>query len=205
MKIETAEFNLSATLESGQVFGFTHTSEGRYRGILSGGEVELWEDSGSLFARSFNGGISKETLEDYFDLGRDLAPIYRILESDANLRKLPVELRGLRIIRQDPWEALASFIISSNNNIKRIQLIWKNLLQFFSKTHLHFPKPSEFAATDESQLRQLGLGYRAPFLLSTAKRIARSPHFLSQVSESDYESAKGKLMELDGVGRKVAD
>ena len=207
MKIETREFSLSATLESGQVFGFTNTVEGRYRGVLMDSEVELWEDSEALFAESLNGAISKEKLEDYFDLNRDLLPVYRFLEEDPNLRKLPVALKGLRVIRQDPWEALASFIISSNNNIKRIKLIWNNLSCCLrtSGVRKRFPRPEEIAELDEGKLRELGLGYRAPFLLRTAKRIASDAHFLSEVSQSDYENAKDRLLELDGVGPKVAD
>ena len=205
MRIEAREFNLSATLESGQVFGFMNTAKGRYRGILLDREVELRETPGGFYVRPFSGRISKEVIRDYFDLNRDLKPIYRVLEEDQNLRQLPQKFRGLRIIRQNPWDALASFIISSNNNIKRIQLIWRNLLQFFSGVHLRFPAPDKIARSSERELRQLGLGYRAPFLLKTARRIAENPHFFSQVDQSDYEGAKSKLLELDGVGEKVAD
>lgn len=198
MEIEVREFNLSATLESGQVFGFTKIGEKRYRGILLNAEVELEESSNRVRVECFNRRISAEKLKDYFDLERDLRPVYGTLKTD---RIFCEEIRGLRIIRQNPWEALASFIISSNNNIKRIQLIWNNLCRLTGC----FPNPNETAELSELKLRELGLGYRAPYLLKTARRIASEPTFLPRIYELDYMEAKEKLMELDGVGRKVAD
>jgi len=198
IRIRGADFNLSATIESGQVFGFTHTLEGRYRGVLLDGEVELWEDSDWFYAESLNGGISKEALEDYFDLKRDLNPIYKTLKEDGVFDD---RLKGLRIIQQNPWEALSAFVISSNNNIKRIKLIWNNLCCQSGR----FPGPHEIVRLNEAKLRELGLGYRAPYLLKTARRIVGEPDFLPQVKQLNYEEAKEKLMELDGVGGKVAD
>ena len=123
-KIIANDFNLEATLTSGQVFGFTE-KDGHFSGYLRGNGVRFRQDGKTLWMESDSGVELTELTQDYFDLGRDLKPVYRILESEELLRKTLQIFRGLRLIKQDSWEALACVIISSNNNIKRIQGIWK--------------------------------------------------------------------------------
>src|SRR5437868_12048326 len=115
--ISPAEFNLDATLDSGQVFGFARDG-GAWTGRIGGESVRLAHARGRLRAE---GAVSEEALRRYFDLDRDLAPLYAHLSADPRLVPALEAYRGLRLIRQDPWEALACFILSSNNNVKRIQ------------------------------------------------------------------------------------
>jgi N-glycosylase/DNA lyase len=190
------DFNLEATLESGQVFGFTRHLAASFRGQIYGRAVTLSQNGPRL---NIVGKIPRKEIERYFDLDRDLAPIYSILEAE----KFPLTpaLKGLRLIRQDHWEALACFIISSNNNVKRIQGIWQNLSRRFDG----FPSALQVAKTHERILRELGLGYRAPFLLSTARFIAANPVCLDVIRQSDYEEARARVLAFPGIGPKVAD
>ena len=205
MKIAVKDFNLEATLDSGQVFGFSKNSDGKYEGVIDGRYVQLYQEKGFLWAEHNGGKISEDSVQIYFDLGHDLSTLYDLLCEDDRLRPVYERFKGLRVIRQDPWEALACFIISSNNNIKRIQGIRRNLSQTFSNSEYLFPKVRHIAQSKENILRQLGLGYRAPFLLRAAKRVSTGANIFGQIRGSNYEKAKMHLIEFPGVGEKVAD
>ena len=195
MRISCKDFNLAATLESGQVFGFVKDGE-TYEGRISGKPVKLRQTSGVLHATAAVGVV-----RDYFDLDRDLTSLFDLLETEPGLAKTLPVFRGLRIIRQDSWEALACFILSSNNNVKRIQGIYKNLVEYFST----FPSATQIAKSHERILRQLGLGYRAPFLLRTAQFLSTNPHYLEAVRGEGYEAARARVLAFPGIGPKVAD
>ncbi len=205
LRIETPDFNLEATLESGQVFGFRKNGDGFYEGVIRDSKVRLRQREQTLDVRNGRGARFAKALRDYFDLDRDLTPVYQLLLEDKRIAHLAGALRGLRLIRQDSWEALAGFIISSNNNIKRIQGIWRNLTSRLSQNGFSFPKPSEIACRHERTLRELGLGYRASFLLRTAQFIAVNPVCLDLIREAEYHEAKERLIQFPGIGPKVAD
>ena len=198
MKIKCGDFNLQATLESGQVFGF-EKENGAYRGVILGQPVRLRQNDGSIHFESQK--LSAATVRHYFDLDRDLAEIYSILDSEPCLAPFYRPLKGLRLIRQDSWEALACFIVSSNNNVKRIMGIHKNLVSHFNG----FPSAKQISKTHERILRQLGLGYRAPFLLNTAQFLSTNPQYLEAVRSADYEEARTRVAAFPGIGPKVAD
>ncbi len=126
------------------------------------------------------------------------------MEEDPLLRPAAKKLKGLRLIRQDSWEALACFIISSNNNVKRIQGIWKNL-SGFSRDKKSFPAAHEIACLHERSLREAGLGYRAPFLLHTAQFISTNPQTLDAIRGAEYTEALKRVIAFPGIGPKVAD
>lgn len=205
MEIKVEDFNLEATLESGQVFGFTKDSRGRYEGVIFGTLVQLYQDREFLSIEGNGSAVSEHSIRTYFDLDHNLTILYRLLCEDNHLRSIYHRLRGLRIIRQEPWEALACFIISSNNHIKRIQRIRRNLSQAFCRSEFRFPEACDLVSSDERTLRELGLGYRAPFLLSAAGYVSASPVNFNHIRETSYEQAKSELMNFPGVGEKVAD
>src|SRR5262245_13667359 len=125
MKINCQDFNLEATLESGQVFGFEKGADGVYSGAIGGRPVRLSQQNGHLNAA---GTVPASEVRRFLDLDQDLAPVLDILKEETALAPALSAFRGLRLIRQDPWEALACFILSSNNNVKRIMGIYKNLV-----------------------------------------------------------------------------
>ena len=216
MKIKCDDFNLAATLDCGQVFGFTPDGNGRYEGILLGHPVKISQKNGYLNVQNGLTDLSVDIVRHYFDLDFDLSPVYAHLQDVVGAGLVPAQMgdpkgrpygvwfgryRGLRIIRQDPWEALACFIISSNNNVKRIMGIYRNLLQHFRK----FPSPVQIARCHESVLREAGLGYRAPFLWSTAVFLSNNSDYLKTIRDSEYEEARERVLAFPGIGPKVAD
>ena len=201
MKIKCGDFNLAATLESGQVFGFTSDSDGAYEGVLLGHLVKLKQQNGVLNVQNGKSSLSESIVRHYFDLDHDLKEIYSILRADEALNQSFEAFKGLRLIRQDSWEALACFIISSNNNVKRIQGIYRGLVRYFGK----FPAPMQIARSHENVLRELGLGYRAPFLWATAKFLSSNPDYLDTIRVAEYQEARERVMSFPGIGPKVAD
>lgn len=199
------DFHLAATLDCGQTFSFQKNDDLSFSGYLAGVPVRWVLAGGLLRGVCAPGRLNAGQASDYFDLTYDLGPVYRLLEADDRLRPSLASYRGLRLLRQDPWEATASFILSSNNNIKRIQLMWRRVAEHFTGEG-RFPDAERLARASETELRGLGLGYRAAFLHRSARRIADDREwFLRLGREPDYALAKETLQELDGVGPKVAD
>jgi N-glycosylase/DNA lyase len=174
----------------------------------------------------------------YLNLAPNLTDLYeQWSDSDPNFKKKAPNFTGIRILRQDAWEALVSFICSSNNNIARIsQMVEKlctnygDLVATINERPYHdFPTPEALTGKDvEARLRELGFGYRAKYIYQTALMVAKerekgwldslrnpeNPAFGMAPSPGDimrpegregYRTAHEKLLELQGVGPKVAD
>ena len=153
----------------------------------------------------------EEALRRYFDLDRDYAAVSLEFADcpcagDA-FRMLP----GLRILKQPPWEALISFILSQNNNTVRIGKLVRSVcerygarVEAFGLTLHAFPEPEAVASAGAEAFRALGAGYRAEYLEGTARRVLDG-FPLDALSGMPYEEARARLMELPGVGPKVAD
>ncbi len=198
--VSAKDFNLEATLDSGQVFGFTKDAHGSFHGALCGEPVSFSKTKDILRVQA-SPKITHATIENYFDLERDLTPIYKFLKSEPRLVPAYEAFKGLRLIRQDSWQALACFIISSNNNVKRIQGIWNNLTHYFKG----FPSASQIARSHTKILLGLGLGYRAPFLFHTAQFVSANPQCLEVIREAEYKEALERVLAFPGIGPKVGD
>lgn len=199
--------DLEATIDSGQVFGF-HGEDGGWRGRIGRGWAAMEQLPEGVRLRVLQGEVSAEEVRRFLDLDRDLTPVYAILGGDPCLRPALERYRGLRLIRQDPWEALAGFILSSNNNVKRIQRIWSSLCARLGEGQGElraFPDPARLAGCHEGLLRELGLGYRAPYLSRTALYLSRNPLAIEVIREASYEEALERVLAFPGIGPKVAD
>lgn len=204
LKIKVSDFDLSSTLDSGQVFGFEKNNSG-YQGIVRGEKVILVQSGSRLMVSGqFRSNFRKE-LHDFFDLDYDLKKVLWVIDGEESFGASVQTIRGLRLIHQDSWEALACFIISSNNNVKRIQGIWKNLTKRLSSKPDCFPSVADIARSHERILRELGLGYRAPFLYRAASFLSHNPKCLEVICEAPYQEAKRRLLAFPGIGEKVAD
>ncbi|KAI5835056.1 DNA glycosylase [Schizophyllum commune Tattone D] len=167
-------------------------------------------------------------LRDYFQLDVDLVKLYREwAERDPVFLKLQDRFSGIRMLRQDPWENLVSFICSSNNNISRITKMVQSLCKEYSppllslpntlgelETYHPFPPPSVLAAPEVAmRLRALGFGYRADFIQKTAKMLvdahgedpAAADRWLGELRTRPTNEAREEVLKFMGVGRKVAD
>lgn len=148
---------------------------------------------------------------DYFDLERDYGMIEQLIAADPRLAVCLPGAEGIRVFNQEPFEALISFIISANNNIKRISGIVERLCRLAGKAleagghELYaFPTPQAIAALSERQLKEIGAGYRAPYILHSAQRIAEG-YDLEALRDMPLEAARKELLSFKGVGPKVAD
>lgn len=148
---------------------------------------------------------------DYFDLGRDYDALAPICANDPYLKKSYDELHGLHVLNQPVWDTLVTFIISANNNVARIRTLVNKLCDALGeKRELNgiqmslFPTPQVLASAPVELLREMGMGYRAPYLIETAQSVADGFN-LEELRALPYEQAHKQLLRLKGVGPKVAD
>lgn len=149
---------------------------------------------------------------DYFDLSRDYTRIRETLKKDVRLHDAITFGRGIRILRQEPWEALCSFIISQCNHIPRIMSIIETLCQMFGnriyfgdQEYFTFPSAERIAQCTLEDLAPLRAGYRTKYILSAAQRVADGAFDLQAVMQMATQDARRALLGLSGVGNKVAD
>jgi len=150
-----------------------------------------------------------------YDLFRTTDKYDDILDSisrDCIMRDAVQRYSGLRILRQDPFQCMISFIVSSNSNIGRIRKSLLRLCSLFGKRRKAygsefrlFPSPGSLASASIGQLRNCGLGYRAPFVKAAAGMVRDSEIDLEELKSTDYGTARNELLQVPGIGRKVAD
>lgn len=204
-----AELDIVKTFECGQCFRWNADERGVYWGVAMGYAAAVWEEEGSVFIRS----AAPEALwRDYFDLERDYAALSRDFVTGEYMSACVDFGMGIRILRQEPWEALCSFIISQCNNIKRIKGIVERLCEGFGEAlelegrrFYSFPGPEKLAALRPEDLASLRSGYRAAYIISAANSVISGQTQLEKLIDADYISAKKALLAINGVGEKVAN
>lgn len=206
MKIDIP-LDLDVTLCCGQVFRWNRIGEWWY-GVAGGKAVKLRQTNAEL---EFTNTDFK-FLENYFGLDDDLEKIRASIGKDEHIRKALREFWGLRIIRQEPWECLISYICATYKNIPAIKHMLLNLSsRFGEKTLLDgmefftFPTPAKLARAPVKDLLDCGLGYRAKYVQSTSKRILENAIELESLRKLPYAQAKKQISSFAGVGPKVAD
>jgi N-glycosylase/DNA lyase len=207
MKLDAVPLNLDITLCCGQVFRWDKKGNWWY-GVV---------DDRIFKTRQINAELETENADEkfimrYFGLDHDLQKIRDRIGRDENIKTALREFWGLRIIRQDPWECLISYICATYKNIAAIkQMLLKLSKKFGEKMTLDcydfytFPTPEKLANATESSLTACGLGYRAKYVLETSKKIYKSNFDLESLRKIPYQQAKKELVSLPGVGLKVAD
>lgn len=206
-------YDLAATLDSGQAFRWT-ARDGGWEGVVAGRWVRLSQVAEGIEARTVGAPGDWEWLRFYLQLEEDLDRIIGTFPPDPPLAEAVAACRGLRLLRQDPWECLASFLLSSTKQIVQIRQIVELLCQRFGeplsapagcgKVH-SFPSAARLAEAGESALRACRMGFRARYLVRTAAAVATGAIDLPAMARLPLAEARGRLMELDGVGRKIAD
>ena len=206
--VDFGEINLPLTLDCGQAFRWEKEEGEVFRAVAYGKETAVKRtENGLLFIDT-----PKEDAEmiwaDYFDLRSDHKTILERLSQDSFLDESIRRFGTLHILNQEPFEALISFIISSCNNIPRIKGIIKRLCEGLGEKTPHgftFPSPETLAVKTEDDLSFLKAGYRVPYILDAARRVAEGETDLEKIRKSDPDSARKELMKIKGVGKKVAD
>ena len=204
-----SELDIEKTFECGQCFRWNADSEGVYRGIAMGFPARVWNEGEHVYISS-DGPI--ELWREYFDLERDYLSLSRSFNGGEYLDRCIEAGYGIRILRQEPWEALCSFIISQCNNISRIKGIVERLCEGFGETvgfegarYYTFPGPEKLAGLLPEALASLRSGYRAAYIINAADAIVSGELKLAELIDCDYKTAHKKLMEIHGVGTKVAN
>ncbi|KAF1911611.1 DNA glycosylase [Ampelomyces quisqualis] len=240
------ELCLDTTLRCGQSFRWRRSADDEWSCTLHGRLLSLKQDAHHLHYRAIYPSHAATPHHDdtlallthYLNLAPNLARLYEQWgASDANFQKRAPRFAGVRILRQDAWEALIGFICSSNNNISRISAMVHNLCLHYGALIAHvgdtpyhdFPSPDSLSGPSvEAHLRELGFGYRAKYIAKTAQVVAREkglkwlqdlsnpecPQFGTPASPAGpllpggregYRAAHEQLLQLSGVGPKVAD
>ena len=201
------EIDLESTLFSGQCFSW-YRREGGYLACIEQTAAYLNTESRTLF---WEGALDAAYWTRYFDMARDYQNVFLPFKDDAFIQKAYAQYGGMRILNQPVWETLCAFIISANNNIKRITNIMTYLraqlgtpLSIQGQTVSAFPDAAAIIRAGEHSLRELGLGYRAAYLYETARRV-ESGFDLTALPRMGYAAALKALVDLPGVGEKVAD
>ena len=211
-QIPCPDFSLTDSLECGQTFLWRRLPAGGYYGWIDGRTVKVHQHGSTLTVESLDPALTPQRVSQYFALDLDLASLLSSIDVDGQIHEAIGRHRGLRVLRQDPWECLASFICSSYNNIARIQGMIERLAQAYGVSvgfngyqGYTFPMPETIASASERELRALGLGFRAGYLRATARLIAEGGLTLEALRGVGYSAAKAALLHCEGVGDKVAD
>lgn len=206
--INVSDFNLASTLECGQAFRWSRTANGWFEGVVGRRVMCLRQHPGCIQWELRPNGDEKSVIR-YLALDVSMAETLATFPNDPLLRQAAREHHGLRVIRQEPWECLASFIASSSKQIVQIRQIVELLAQRFGDpiddTHHTFPTASAIARATHRQLWDCKLGFRAKNLLAAAKVIDSGQLDLNALPSLEYDRALEELIQLPGVGEKIAN
>jgi N-glycosylase/DNA lyase len=198
----------SLIFNCGQAFRFEEQEAGVYRGIAYGRQIWCRKTKNGMELFPVTPEEMEKIWKGYFDLDFCYPPEDARFSSDAVLREAAQCCAGLRILRQEPFETIITFILSANNNIARIRGIVKKLCELAGEPIapgcFAFPAPQALAGQSEEALRACGAGYRARYVLKTARKVAEG-YDLERFYGMEYAAARAELCELNGVGPKVAD
>lgn len=211
IKIEdVTDLDLRQTLDCGQSFRWTENPDGSFDGVAFNKKVRVWLDGKNLYIENADKRDFENIWKRYFDLELDYG---KIRESISKIHPVLAEATkyapGIRILQQEPYEALCTFIISQNNNIKRIKGIVQRLCECFgeelSQGVYAFPTPQKMASLTVEELAPIRAGFRNRYLIDAAQKVYSGEVRLNECRTLEYEKARAELMKITGVGVKVAD
>ena len=208
-------FELKDIFECGQCFRWNEQEDGSYTGIWKENVVNIKKEREDfVFTGICENNNLEEEIEKYFDLDRNYEQIKKELSKKDEYMKTSIAYgKGIRILNQDLWETIISFIISANNNIPRIKGIierlskaYGNQIEWKGKAYYTFPTPRELKDVSVEEYRKLGLGFRDVRLYETTKMILEGKVDLQELKNNpNTVEVREKLLTLSGVGSKVAD
>ena len=201
--LQQSDFDIDQIFNCGQTFRWEKINSNSYKGYFFNKPLEIGNENGTDLFRFHN--TSEEDFLDiwanYFDLFTDYGEIKECFSEDETLSKACEFAGGIRILNQDSWEMLSSFILSQNNNIPRIKGIISNLVEHYGK----YPTALEMADETEESLEYLHAGFRAKYLVDAIKKVNSGEIDLKAIRKMDIEDARKTLQTINGVGPKVAD
>ncbi|MDB6058504.1 MAG: 8-oxoguanine glycosylase domain protein [Verrucomicrobiales bacterium] len=207
------DYDLDATLSSGQAFRWKHI-DGWWEGVIGQHWVRLRTEGKNLLAETAAPVADWTWLHHYLQLDVNLSAIVETFPNDEPMQASLDSCRGLRLLRQDPWECLASFICSSTKQIIQIQQIMAALCKTFGDSlpvpighapAYSFPTAQRIANLTEADLRGCKMGFRAPYVLGTARAVVSGEVSLEALHQMKLVQAREQLLKFPGVGVKIAD
>lgn len=202
-------FDLKNTFECGQCFRWNENADGSYSGIVGNKYARIFRDGEFVVMENADENDYRNIWENYFDLNvcyDDIRAEITLL--DRRLKYAVDSIDGIRILNQNPWETLCSFIISQNNNIPRIKGIVERLCENFGEkieNGCTFPSAEKIAALDIDDLAPLRAGFRARYIIDAARKVSSGEVNLENMREKPIEDCRKELMKITGVGTKVAE
>jgi N-glycosylase/DNA lyase len=207
------DYDLAATLMSGQAFRW-QAHENAWVGVIGRHWVRLHSANDVLLVQTAAPVADWDWLARYLQIDLELTKVIASFPKDDAMRSAVRACRGLRLLRQDPWECLASFILSSTKQIVQIRQIIGLLCERFGEPLIvpedhaparAFPTAEKLASLADSELRDCKMGFRAPYLLAAARAVAGKELRLAHLEALPVAEAREALVKIPGVGPKIAD
>lgn len=211
--IDSINIDLKSTLDGGQAFRWYPDATG-YRGVIDNQVVRFSRYKHGLRVEFINDIMSRgieEKIYKYLGIDGTFESFYRSYAGDKRLGLAITNWSGMRILRQDPWECLVSFITSATSNIPRIKLNVNSIVCSLGqrigpgKHDYSFPNPDTIALAGEEMLRGHGLGFRAPYIVKAARDVVSGKINFKRLQQLPFDDARSELQLLEGVGEKIAD
>jgi N-glycosylase/DNA lyase len=212
--LPVSNYNLDSTLDSGQAFRWVKVGNS-WEGVVGTRWVRLSysPDAPGIRAETCQDPDDWSWLKKYLDPDFDLDLALSTFPQDPVLQEAIQNCSGLRLLRQDPWECLASFILSSTKQIVQIREVISNVTRCFGAPIKHpgsrplcsFPSPQIIASVSETELRSCKMGFRAPYFKAAAELVHSGQIDLPNLHRLPLGMAREQLMKIPGVGRKIAD
>jgi N-glycosylase/DNA lyase len=206
------DFSLKHTFECGQCFRWRKSDDGSYTGIVAGKKVSVSIHDKDLVIENCTKEEYENVWYDYFDLGTDYAAIKRCVSKDEYMKEAVKFGWGIRILKQEFWEVMISFIISANNHIPRIKNIIMQLSEIYgqkcvaqSKEYFSFPEAHLIASSTIDEVDRCRAGYRSKYIHKVSEYIKDNPISKELLQSEDSDIARKHLMKYPGIGPKVAD
>lgn len=212
MLVQIKDFVPQHTFDCGQCFRWEKQSDDSFIGIANGQAARIKSDGENVTIEGISEADYESFWKKYLDAERDYKVIKNAVNINDTMKKAIDFGSGIRILRQDFFEALISFIISQRSSIPKIKSCVNKLcelcgdsIEFEGKEYFSFPSAEKVAALAEEELRTIGVGYRAPYILKAAKAVAEGEIDSAALEKADTQTAREKLLSLYGVGDKVCD
>lgn len=205
---EISCFDPSLCLFCGQAFRWKENEDGSIHGIVGKNVTDIVTEKDSIIFRNTDEDSFKNIWMPYFDLERDYEKICGRISEDRYINEAVKEYYGIRILRQNSWEALCSFIISQNNNIPRITGIISRLCESFGEKvgeDYSFPTYESMKNLTVEDLAPLRAGFRAKYIIDAVQKLNSGEISLEAIEKMPIENARQELMKIKGVGAKVAE
>ena len=202
-------FDLALSLDCGQAFRWRQNDKGVWHGVVGKTVLDVDQNDDEIIFRNTSSDDFENIWKKYFDLERDYKKITDSFSADEYLSSATEEFYGIRVLNQEPWETVCSFIISQNNNIPRIKGIIERLCENFGEEigegDYSFPQAEKLAELDVEDLAVLRAGFRAKYILDAARKFSSKEVDVEKIFSSPIEVGRAELMKISGVGPKVAE